>query len=85
MKEETLSDEACPTCGRKKPGRRTGGKNEKRWTLKNIVGVSSVPAEAAAVAIKAIEMARQRGEIGEANAWQLLFELLPADYLATVE
>lgn len=75
----------CPTCGRRKPGRRTGTKTEKRWTLKNIVGVSSVPAEAAALAIKAIEAARQRGDIGDANAWQLLFELLPADYLSGLE
>jgi hypothetical protein len=76
-------EDVCPTCGRKKPGRRKGSKNEKRWTLKNIVGVSSVPAEAAEVAIKAIALAKSRGEISDTNAWQLLFELLPADYLAS--
>lgn len=75
--------EVCPACGRRKPGRPKGSKNaEKRVTLKHIVGVSSVPAEAAETAIKAIEEARRRGDITDANAWQLLFELLPADYLA---
>lgn len=73
----------CPTCGRKKPGRRAGSTNtEKRFSLKHIVGVTTVPAEAAQVAIQAITLAKQRGDITDANAWQLLFELLPADYLA---
>lgn len=78
--------EVCPTCGRKKPGRRKGSKNtEKRFFLKNIVGVSSVPAAAAETAIKAIEEAKRRGDITDANAWQLLFEWLPAEYLASHE
>ena len=78
--------EVCPACGRKKPGRPKGSKNaEKRFSLKNIVGVSSVPAVAAETAIKAIEEAKRRGDITDANAWQLLFELLPADYLASHE